>query len=264
MAKKLINRVFVLQVLICIIALVAWEAVGRQSKAAFFLVGSPSAVGAEFWKLLTMENLASHFVATGSEAVIGLLIGTFLGGAIGLSLWYSETAALIARPFIIGLGTLPIFAFAPLMIVWFGIGWGMKVALAAFSTVFVAFNQSYRGATLVSGEYVDVLKGMDASRHQIFLKVIVPGSLDWVLSSMRLNVGFGLLGAFIGEFIAADRGLGYLILRAGGLYNIPRAFAAAIGITVLALLLDACARYIEGHRHSLVQVLSVPSVIWNR
>jgi NitT/TauT family transport system permease protein len=264
MANALNRKVVYLQILVCAISLATWEALGRQSKGAFFLVGTPSAVGSEFWKLLVAGNLVSHFAATGSEAVIGLLIGTFLGGAIGLSLWYSETAALIARPFIIALGTLPIFAFAPLMIVWFGIGWSMKVALAAFSTVFVAFNQSYRGATLVSGEYVDVLKGMDASRHQIFFKVIVPGSLDWVLSSMRLNVGFGLLGAFIGEFIAADRGLGYLILRAGGLYNIPRAFAAAIGITVLALMLDGCARYIEGHRHAVVQVLSVPPVIWNR
>ena len=208
------------QTVICFLLLSAWEVIGRHSRSAFFLVGSPSATALEFKRLLLSESLVSHFVVTGSEAVCGLIIGTLVGGCIGLSLWYSEVTARIARPFIIGLGTLPVFAFAPLMIVWFGIGWGMKVALAGFSTVFVAFNQSYRGATLVSSEYVDVLRGMNASRHQVFFKVIVPGSLDWVLSSMRLNVGFGLLGAFIGEFIAADRGLGYLILRAGGLYNI--------------------------------------------
>jgi NitT/TauT family transport system permease protein len=219
-------------------------------------------VFAEFKQLLLVENLTYHFLITSSEAVIGLLIGTVVGAGVGLSLWYSETAAATARPFIIALGTLPIFAFAPLMIVWFGIGFSMKVALATFSTVFVAFNQAYRGATSVSNEYVDVLRGMNASRHQIFAKVIVPGSLDWVLSSMRLNVGFGLLGAFIGEFVASSKGLGYLILRAAGLYNIPRALAAAIGITVLALLLDFLARYVEKHRHVLVQILSVPRSIW--
>lgn len=263
MGKASHRMILLSQIAICLLFVSSWEFVGRSSKTAFFLVGSPTAIAMEFKRLLLSGDLVWHFVMTGSEAVVGLAFGTLVGGCAGLMLWYSEATALIARPFIIGLGTLPVFAFAPLMIVWFGIGWWMKVALAGFSTVFVAFNQSYRGATLVSMEHVEMLRGMNASRHQVFFKVIVPGSLDWVLSSMRLNVGFGLLGAFIGEFIAADRGLGYLILRAGGLYNIPRAFAAAIGITVLALSLDWCARWIERHRHSLVQILSVPKIIWN-
>ncbi len=135
--------------------------------------------------------------------------------------------------------------------------------MATFSTIFVAFNQANRGAMSVTEGFIDKLKGMDATKNQIFMKVIVPGSIDWVLSSMRLNVGFSLLGAFIGEFIAAEKGLGYIILRAGGLYNIPRAFAAAIGITILALILDWSARYIENHRYKLVQYLSVPRSLWN-
>lgn len=157
----------------------------------------------------------------------------------------------------IGIGTLPVFAFAPLMIVWFGIGYSMKVALAAFSTVFVAFNQANKGAKLVDSKYIDMLKGMNAGRKQIFKIVIIPGSIDWVLSSMRLNVGFGLLGAFIGEFISSNDGLGYLILRAGSLYNIPRALAASIGIIILALLLDYVASLIEKKRHLIIQFLSV-------
>jgi NitT/TauT family transport system permease protein len=150
------------------------------------------------------------------------------------------------------------------MIVWFGVGFGMKVAIAVFSTVFVAFNQAYKGANSVALEYVDTLKGMNASRSQIFQKVIIPGSLDWVLSSIRLNVGFGLLGAFIGEYISANEGLGYLILRASSLYNIPRAFAAAIGIIALALILDNIAQFIERRRYTIVQWISVPPQLWHR
>jgi NitT/TauT family transport system permease protein len=178
-------------------------------------------------------------------------------------LWFSENVARAARPFVLALGTLPIFAFAPLMIVWFGIGFSMKVAMATFSTIFIAFNQAHRGASLVSKNFVDVMRGMGASRSQVFYKVIVPGSLDWVLSSMRLNVGFGLLGAFIGEFVASDRGLGYIILRAGSFYNIPRALAAAVGITVLAVLLDGAARQTEKRRYVLIQWLSVPRLVWH-
>ncbi|KHE93640.1 MAG: ABC transporter permease [Candidatus Scalindua rubra] len=257
--KVLFAQFIILGSFLCI-----WEIIGRISQNIAFFFGTPTAILTELKKLIIEDGLHSHFFITGSEAVVGLIIGTIFGSLVGLLLWYSETATEIARPFIIAVGTLPIFAFAPLMIVWFGVGFKMKVAMAAFSTVFVAFNQANKGANLVSSEYVDTMKGMNATRYQIFSKVIVPGSIDWVLSSMRLNVGFGLLGAFIGEFISSDKGLGYLILRAGGLYNIPRAFAAAIGITILALILDALARYIERNRHLIIQWISVPRLLWKK
>ncbi|HKR06116.1 MAG TPA: ABC transporter permease subunit [Bacteroidia bacterium] len=251
----------VIQFLISIVFIIIWEVIGRSSSNIFFVIGTPSAIFKEFTTLILKDNFHIHFFTTGFESICGLLIGSSLGSLFGLLLWYSKRITEISRPFIIAVGTLPVFAFAPLLIVWFGIGLGMKVALAAFSTVFVAFNQANKGANLVSNEYIDTLKGMNASKHQIFFKVIVPGSIDWVLSSMRLNVGFALLGAFVGEFIASDKGLGFLILRAGGLYNVPRAFAAAIGIIILALLLDYAARTVEKHSHILVQYISVPKVL---
>jgi NitT/TauT family transport system permease protein len=257
-------RIGLYQIALAAAALMAWESVGRISTFWRFLIGTPTAVAREFWSLLTQYNLWEHFVVTGSEAVIGLCLGTIIGSFSGLLLWYSDSAARVARPFVLAFGSMPIFAFAPLLIVWFGVGFGMKVALAAFSTVFVAFNQGYRGATLVAGDYLDTLRGMNAQRSQIFRKVIVPGSIEWVLASMRLNIGFGLLGAFIGEFIASDRGLGYLMLRASGLYNVPRALAAGIGIIVLAVGLDAVGRTIERRRFVLVQLISVPRLLWSR
>ncbi len=214
--------------------------------------------------MLVDDGLAWHFLVTGIEAVVGLTIGTLIGLGFGLSLWFSDRAARISKPFVIILGSLPIIAFAPLMIIWFGIGIEMKIALAALSTLFIAFNQAYRGVRSVSDSYVDVMRGMNAPRRQTFVKVIIPGSMDWMFSSMRLNVGFGLLGAFIGEFIASDKGLGYLILRASALYNVPRALAAAAGIAVLALLLDAVGSWIEKHRYVLVQFISVPHILWRR
>lgn len=256
------TKVTLLQLAVVLFIGCIWESAGRLSSTVFFVLGTPSAVAKELWILVFREHMLIDFLITGSEAVSGLLIGTAAGSTLGLLLWFSENVERTTRPFVLALGTLPVFAFAPLMIIWFGIGFGMKVAMATFATLFVSFNQASRGATLVSRTFVDMMRGMHASRQQIFHKVIVPGSLDWVLSSMRLNVGFGLLGAFIGEFIAADRGLGYIILRAGSLYNVPRALAAALGITALALMLDGVARYAERHRYTLIQWLSVPRLVW--
>ena len=86
----------------------------------------------------------------------------------------------------------------------------------------------------------------------------MPGSLDWVLGSMRLNVGFGLLSAFIGEFIAANKGLGFVILRAVSLYNVPR-HGGSTGKTVLVIILDRMAQLIENRRHLIIQLVSVPN-----
>ena len=254
--------ILLLQSLILALLLGVWQLLGTRSANVYFYVGTPSAIAKQLWILLSRDDLMMNFAVTGGEALLGLLFGTIIGSIFGLSLWYSETLTRVLRPFVLAIGTLPIFAFAPLMIVWFGIGFWMKVAMATFSTVFVAFNQAHNGAVTVASVHVDTLRGMNAAKTEIFLKAIVPGSIDWVLGSMRLNVGFSLLGAFIGEFISAQEGLGYLILRAAGLYNIPRAFAAAIGIVVLALLLDNGARFVERRKNVLVQWISVPRTLW--
>jgi NitT/TauT family transport system permease protein len=252
------------QLVVCAILLALWEIAGASSETTFFLIATPLAVANEFVSLLLGGQLVYHFMITGTEAIVGMMLGTTMGCGIGLSLWYSDIGARIARPMFLALGSVPIFAFAPLMIVWFGIGFWMKVAMAAFSTVFVSIAQAFRGVSSVSGDYVDMARGMDATRIQIFSKIVVPGSLNWIFSSMRLNVGFGLLGAFIGEFIASSAGLGYVILRASSLYDVPRALAASVGIVILAFLFDWMAKVIERHSDILVQIVSVPIILWRR
>ena len=239
-----------------------WEVIGHSWSKAAFLISRPSDVGAELWSMVRSGEFFIDAGITGSEAVCGLAIGTSMGAVGGLLLWFSDSTARIARPFVLAIGTVPIFAFAPLMIVWFGIGFKMKVALATFATIFVAFSQSYRGATKVSRELLETFQGMGANRREVFWKAVVPSAFDWVLNSMRLNVGLALLGAFIGEFIAAERGLGYVVLRAAGLYDVPRAIAAAIGIVLLGILLDCLASVFERQRHRIVQALSVPPLLW--
>jgi len=251
-----------LQVLVFVFLLASWEIAGRASTDVAFNVGYPSRIGGELWKLVWEDNMLFHFYITGAEALCGLILGTLVGSVFGLLLWYSKAVEKVLRPYTIAFGSMPVLALAPLMIIWFGIGFGMKVALAAFSTVFIGFNQAHRGAMNIESKYVDMLLGMGATRHQVFVHVIVPGSLDAVFSALRLSVGFALLGAFIGEFIAADQGLGHLILKASSLYNTPRALAAGLGIVLLAFLFDRAARYVEDRKYLLVQLFSVPRIIW--
>jgi NitT/TauT family transport system permease protein len=173
------------------------------------------------------------------------LLGTTCGAAIGLSLWYSRVVAAVAKPYIGALGSIPIFALAPMIIVWFGIGIISKIMLAFISTIVVAIVQSYQGAVSVEGKFLRLLKIMGASRFQTFRIVVLPSSIIWVINAMKLNIGLALLGAFIGEFISAEQGLGYMIVRASGLYDMATVLVGVFTLIAVALVMTALIEQIE-------------------
>lgn len=247
--------------LLVVSLLLLWEISARANPGVMFFAASPTAIIRSLTTMIARESFHQHFLLTGSEAFAGLVLGSFFGSVAGLALWYYRSAASILTPLLLAIGSVPILAFGPLMIVWFGVGVTLKVALAALMTFFVAFSQATEGARSVSSEHIEVLCAMGAKRKQLFWMAIVPGSLDWVLRSMRLNVGFSLMGAFVGEFIASDAGLGHVVLRSSSLYDMPRALAACVGIVVLAVVFDRAAALLVARHEYIARVLSVPGAI---
>jgi len=202
-----------------------------------FFFSSPLKVVNDFYVFFSSQNGFYHTFITFTETILGFAIGNIVGISIGLLLWFSKRLADISRPYLVALGALPIFALAPLMIVWFGIGIWSKIMMAALSTVIVAIVQSYQGAINADEKYIRLMKVFKASRARIFKTIILPSSLLWVFNSIKLNIGLALLGAFIGEFIAADAGIGYIIIRASGLFNMGMVFTGCIILMLMALIL---------------------------
>jgi NitT/TauT family transport system permease protein len=167
----------------------------------------------------------------------GFVIGNVLGTALGLSLWYSRFVSRVVQPFIIALGSIPIIALAPIVIIWFGTGLASKVAMSTLSVVVVALVTSYKGAMSVDPDQVNLMRTLGARKGQIFRKLVVPASLTDIFVGMKLTVGFALIGAIIGEFMSSSEGLGHAIFKAGSLYIIPKVFAALVATIALALLL---------------------------
>lgn len=241
--------------IILVVILGAWQFFASNQKFGF-LFGSPTAI---FLKLV--ENTASgalpyHFAITGLEALFGFIIGIILGTFAGFLLWYSPKIASISKPYISFLGAIPVFAFAPMIIIWFGIGFSMKVALAAFAVFLVALAQAYEGAKSVDEAEYKLLKTYGATRFQMFQKVIFPSSLSWVLASMKLNVGFAILGAFIGEFISSNEGLGHFIIKAGSLYDIPGVLAGGLYLVLLSVIFSWFVKIVEKNRMRIIDWLS--------
>jgi len=227
--------------------LLCWYLATYGNQERQFIFSSPEKVLEAFWRLVKNGELLQNSLITILEALVGFVLGTTSGAIIGLSLWYSRLVAKIAKPYITALATVPIFALAPIVISWFGIDIYSKIALAFLSTVTVAIVQSYQGARAVEPRFLRLMQVVAASRWQTFRLVVMPSSLIWVLNAMKLNIGLALLGAFIGEFISAEQGLGYMIVKASGLYDMATVFVGVIALIVIALLLTALVERLEKH-----------------
>jgi NitT/TauT family transport system permease protein len=244
---KITNRLadLGLYLLPLIVFLLIWAAFTEGKPQAQFIFSSPMQVLSAFVRLLTDGELLNNSAITIVEALAGFLLGTVCGALVGLLLWCSKTIAKISRPYITALGTIPIFALAPIIIVWFGIGIWSKIMLAFISTVAVAIVQSYQGATSVEPKFLKLMQVLGASRQHVFRLVVIPSSLIWVINAAKLNIGLALLGAFIGEFISSERGLGYMIVKASGLYDMATVIVGIVALIVIALMLASAVEYLE-------------------
>jgi NitT/TauT family transport system permease protein len=225
--------------------LAAWEwATGSQALNAF-LFGVPSAIWDHLVKMGQDGTLVRYTLVTGVETLLGFLFGNIIGTVLGLALWYSRFVSRVVQPFIVGLGSIPIVALAPLVIIWFGTGLASKVAMSTLSVVVVALVIAYKGALSVDDDQVNLMRTLGATKWQIFRRLVVPASLGDIFAGLKLTVGFALIGAIIGEFMSSSEGLGHAIFKAGSLYIISKVFAALVAIIVLALALSFLVEKLE-------------------
>jgi NitT/TauT family transport system permease protein len=226
------------QVALLAVLIAAWEwATGKQALNAF-LFGSPSAIWGHLVKMWSDGSLLRDSWVTGSETLLGFLLGNVIGTLVGLALWYSRFVSRVVHPFIVALGSIPIVALAPIMIIWFGTGMASKVAISTLSVVVVALVIAYKGALSVDDDQINLMRTLGAVKWKIFLKIVVPASLGDIFAGLKLTTGLALIGAIVGEFMSSSEGLGHAIFKAGSLYIISKVFAALVVTIVLALLLS--------------------------
>ena len=224
---------------IVLVILALWEAGVRGGSLPVYLYGQPTGVLTRASTLLASGELLMHMRITATEAVAGFAIGSFLGSLLGLLLWMNAVVARLLRPIIVAINGVPKIAFAPLIIVWFGTGIEAKIAIAAVLTFIVSLIGTYNGTQQTDGDLVRLLRSLGASRWQVWRKVVVPAATPWIFSALRLNIGFALIGAVVGEYISAEAGLGYLIYFSGVLYDLNAVWVGIFALMVIALVMDA-------------------------
>jgi NitT/TauT family transport system permease protein len=226
------------QVGLLVALLVAWEQATGNAALSAFLFGSPSAIWEHLVNMAKDGTLVRDSWVTGLETLLGFLFGNVIGTVLGLTLWYSRFVSRVVQPFIVAVGSIPIVALAPVVIIWFGTGIISKVAMSTLSVVVVALVIAYKGALSVDDDQINLMRTLGATKRQIFQKLVVPASLGDIFAGLKLTVGFALIGAIVGEFMSSSEGLGHAIFKAGSLYIISKVFAALVATIVLALALS--------------------------
>jgi NitT/TauT family transport system permease protein len=226
-----------LQVLLLVVILGAWEIGVRAGWISAFLFGSPWGIAQFAWRSLLDGTLLYDTWTTVFEAGLGFVIGTALGSVLGLALWYSPFVARTVEPIMVAFNSVPKIAFAPIIILWFGTGLTSKVALSISLTAIVALIAAYQAAKDADIDLQGLMITLGANKHQVFTGVIVPSSLPAIVATFRINVGFGLVGAVVGEFISSQRGLGHLIFTASSLYDLNTVWVGLFTLMVVGFLL---------------------------
>src|SRR3954470_13817709 len=182
---------------------------------------------------------------TMQEAVLGFLIGSVLGIVFGVLLGRSRFLSDVCAPFIKGANAIPRIVLASLFVIWFGFGMSSKIATAVVLVFFAVFFNAFQGAREVDRTFIDNARILGAGRRQVLTSIVLPSATTWILASLHVAFGFALIGAVVGEYTGADRGLGLLINNAQGTFNAAGIYAGMIITTVIGLVAELALTRLE-------------------
>jgi len=224
--------------------LVVWEMAAARWVDPFWF-SSPLRILTHLVQWTREGTLFGHLVVTLRETFLGFLLGSVTGIAVGVLLSRMEFLARVLDPFIVAANGIPRVALAPLFIIWFGIGELSKIILASTLTFFLTFYGTFSGLRAVEPAYQEIARVMGASERQIFLKVNLPAASPWIVAALKVGVPFSLIGAIIGEFMAASRGLGYMIQLNTNQFDTTGAVSGIIVLMVCVMFFNGILNRLE-------------------
>jgi NitT/TauT family transport system permease protein len=221
-----------------------WElASGRWIEP--FLISSPSRIFTSLFNGFRDGDLFQHTWVTFVEIAIGFPVGAISGIALGYAFGRSRLLAEIFEPIIIALNGIPRTAVAPLFIVWLGIGLWSKVGVVFLLTFFLNFFNTYTGMRQMDQEYVDLASLMGVKGWKLTFKVIFPAISPYVFTGIRTSIPFAVIGAIVGEFVAATEGVGFFIRMSAGIFRTADVFVGIIILMIMVIIMDKIAAVIE-------------------
>ncbi|MCM1134965.1 MAG: ABC transporter permease [Clostridium sp.] len=239
------HLVTALRICLLLVFLGVWEFAGRAGAIDTFFFSGPSMVVSCFLKMVLDGSFFTHTGITVLETILSFLLVTVITVIAATVLWYSKTLSEILEPYLVVLNSLPKSALAPLFIVWLGTGINTIIVAGISVAVFGSVISLYTGFKHVDAEKLKLIYTLGGSRFDAFHKVVLPSSIPALLSNMKVNIGLALVGVIIGEFLAARRGLGYLIIYGSQVFQLNMVITSIIILCVIAMALYQCIQWLE-------------------
>lgn len=236
----------VLRVLVFLLFLILWEGSVRLGILDSFFFSSPILVLRTCVDLWIYNDLAAHIGITLVETLLSFFLVTLISMSTACLLWFSRSFSEVCEPYLVILNSLPKSALAPLFIVWLGTGMDTIIVAGISVAIFGAIISIYSGFLQASEEKQNLIYTLGGSRADMFRLVVLPSSVPLLLSTMKVNIGLSLVGVIIGEFLAARRGLGYLIIYGSQVFKLHMVISS---ILILCLIAFGLYRVIQGVEH---------------
>ena len=233
------SRTAALSILVALaVFLLVWQLVVLVSGFPPFILPPPGAVAARWATAWSSGTLTPHVVATLQEVVLGFALGAGTALPVGYALARSALIERLLSPYLVAAQATPILALAPLIALWFGPGLLGKVVICALIVFFPVAVATMVGIRSVDAGLLELGRSLRATRRQVLTTLEIPAALPSILGGMRVGVTLAVVGAIVGEWAGAERGLGVLInLARGSLFDTPLMFATLLTIALLGIVL---------------------------
>lgn len=228
--------------------LVVWEVTADLGFINSFIFCSPTIIAKCFWEMLREGSLFMHIGITLLETIASFTIVILSSILIAILLWWNPKLSKIFEPYMVILNSLPKSALAPILIVWLGANYKTIIVCAISVAVFGSILNIYTGFIMVEPDKLKLIQTLGGSRLDCLRLVVIPASLENILSVMKVNIGLCLVGVIIGEFLAARAGLGYLIIYGSQVFKMDWVLLGIILLCIIAMVLYAILQKMEKKR----------------
>lgn len=239
------QMVYLIRVLLLFLFLTVWELTSRFGIIDPFFFSSPTRVLQNLSRVDMNGNLLVHSGITLFETLLSFLLTVLISTVTAVILWIFTHVSMILEPFLVALNSLPKSALAPLLIVWLGTGYKTIIIAGMSVALFGSIINLYYGFRQSDEEAAKLIYTLGGTKRHVLTKIILPGSIPIIISNMKVNIGLCLVGVIIGEFLAARRGLGYLIIYSTQVFKLDWLIMSIMILCVIAMLLFFILQYAE-------------------
>ena len=244
--SKSINKVKRWSVIVTLVLfLLIWELLVLLLDLPAFILPTPTQVAERFIRAVVDGSLLRHSAITLLEVFVGLLCGVFFATLLGYILSKSKFLENILQPFLVASQAVPTVAIAPLLVIWFGTGIFSKVLICALIVFFPVLVNTIVGLRAVPENLRDLMRSLKATPMQMLRLLELPAALPVLLGGLRIGATLSVIGAVVGEFVGANRGLGFLINVGRGQYDTALVFVGVLTLVAMALLLYSFVLWME-------------------